>query len=197
MTTSTRINILRCTYVHLRLFHLKLHSTLRVFNKGLLTQNATWCQNRGCICISSIKENIWSNPHASSIHPVIQRSTIILWTELFSKKRREKIQGENFNLSSSTVVFPHFYKNYKILFEYSVFYSVSTQSPTVNSIYRINSTRNTTTTRLTPCRLLPATVPRVSKHSTRQNKAPGYPTVFQAYTALAGFQLILPGRIAS
>ena len=32
--------------------------------------------------------------------------TIILWTELFPKKRREKIQGENFNLSSSTVVFP-------------------------------------------------------------------------------------------
>ena len=40
------------------------------------------------------KENIWSNPHASSIHPVIQTSTIILWTELFPKKRREKIQGE-------------------------------------------------------------------------------------------------------
>ena len=29
--------------------------TLRVFNKGLLTQNATWCQNRGCICISSVR----------------------------------------------------------------------------------------------------------------------------------------------
>ena len=30
VTTSTRINILQCTYVHLRLFHSKLHSTLRV-----------------------------------------------------------------------------------------------------------------------------------------------------------------------
>ena len=56
-----------------------------------------------------------------------------------------------------------------------------------NSAYRINSsTRNTTTTRLIPChpvqtstRHLPVTVPRVSKHSTRQNKAPGFPTVFQ------------------
>ena len=48
------------------------------------------------------KENIWSNPHASSIHPVIQTSTIILWTELFIKKRREKIRGENFNLHSSS-----------------------------------------------------------------------------------------------
>ena len=30
VTTSTRINILQCTYVHLRLFHSKLHSPLRV-----------------------------------------------------------------------------------------------------------------------------------------------------------------------
>ena len=57
------------------------------------------------------------------------------------------------------------------------------------STYRINSsTRNTTTTRLIPCRHLPATVPRVSKHSTRQNKAPGFPTAFQGHTAQAGFQ---------
>ena len=92
----------------------------------------------------------------------------------------------------NTVVFPHFYKNYistrntfpqelQDLFEYSVFYSVSTRNPATpsNSTYRINSsTRNTTTTRLIPChpvqintRHLPATVPRVSKHSTRQNPA--------------------------
>ena len=37
---------------------------------------------------------------------------------------------------------------------------------------------------------------RTSKHSTRQNKAPSYPTAFQAYTALAGFQLILPAETA-
>ena len=42
----------------------------------------------------------------------------------------------------------------------------------------------------------PTSVPRASKHSTWQNKAPGFPTAFQAHTALAGFQLILPGRIA-
>ena len=29
---------------------------------------------------------------------------------------------------------------------------------------------------------------RVSKHSTRQNKAPSFPTAFQGHTALAGFQ---------
>ena len=81
----------------------------------------------------------------------------------------------------NTVVFPHSYK----------IYSVSTRNPATpsNSAYRINSsTRNTTTTRLIPCRLLPATVPRVSKHSTRQNKAPGSPTAFQGHTAQAGFQ---------
>ena len=150
------------------------------------------------------KENIWSNPHASSIHPVIQTSTIILWTELFPKKRREKIQGENFNLSSSTVVFPQIIQELQDFFEYSVFYSVSTCNPATpsNSAYRINSsTRNTTTTRLIRChpmqistRHLPATVSCVSKHSTRQNKVPGLPTAFQGHTAHAGFQLILPGR---
>ena len=43
-------------------------------------------------------------------------------------------------------------------------------------------------------RHLPVTVPHASKHSTWQNKAPGFPTAFQAHTAQAGFQLILPGR---
>ena len=52
----------------------------------MLTQNATWCQNRGCICISSVRRTY------GRIH--IPASTIILWTELFPKKRREKIQGE-------------------------------------------------------------------------------------------------------
>ena len=41
------------------------------------------------------KENIWLNPQQfPAYNPVIQTRTIILWTELFPKKRREKIQGE-------------------------------------------------------------------------------------------------------
>ena len=57
-------------------------------------QNATWCQNRGCFCISSVRRT-YGRIHSSFLHtPVIQTSTIILWTELFPKKRREKIQGE-------------------------------------------------------------------------------------------------------
>ena len=89
----------------------------------------------------------------------------------------------------NTVVFPHFYKNYKISSKtvYSTVFPHAIQQlqvSTINSTYRINSsTRNTTTTRLIPCRLLPATVPLVSKHSTRQNKAPGSLTVFQGHTA--------------
>ena len=163
----------------------------------MLTQNATWCQNRGCICISSVRRT-YGRIHSSFLHtPVIQTSTIILWTELFPKKRREKIQGENFNLSSSTVVFPQIIQELQDFFEYSVFYSVSTCNPATpsNSAYRINSsTRNTTTTRLIPChpvqistRHLSATVSHVSKHSTWQNKAPGLPTAFQGHTAQAGF----------
>ena len=156
--------------------------TLRVILQGFVTQNATWCQNSGCICISSTRRTY------GRIHmlPVIQTSTIILWTELFPKKRREKIQGEI--LQS---IFE--YKNYKK-------YSISTRSPATpsNSAYRINSStripRNTTTTRLFPCRLLPATVPRVSKHSTRQNKASGPPYSIPRPYSTSRLPVILPGR---
>ena len=125
----------KCTYVHLYLFHSKsvqhVHSTL-----GLLTHNATWCQNRGCICISSIRRTYGRIHAISCIHPVIQTSTIILQTELFPKKRREKIQGEI--LQSSNTVFPH-------IIQHSTRTSVfSTRNPVIPckenySTYRINS----------------------------------------------------------
>ena len=60
----------------------------------------------------------------------------------------------------NTVVFPHFYKNYKISSNtvYSTVFPHAIQQlqvSTINSTYRINSsTRNTTTTRLIPCRSL-------------------------------------------
>ena len=81
---STRIN---SSSVHTYIF---VCFTLRVILQGFVTQNATWCQNRGCICISSTRRTY------GRIHmlPVIQTSTIILWTELFPKKKREKIQRE-------------------------------------------------------------------------------------------------------
>ena len=139
------------------------------------------------------KENIWSNPHASSIHPVIQTRTIILWTELFPKKRREKIQGEI--LQS---IFE--YSGVSTFLQELQFYTQSSRFPVIPcySTYRINSSpRNTTTTRLIPCRLLPATVPRVSKHSTRQNPAIRLPAPYSTPSAPHGtsrLPVILPGR---
>ena len=125
-------------------------------------------------------------------NPVIQTRIIILWTELFPKKRREKIQGEIlqsiFKYSGVSTIPTRTTRFLRIQCILAVFPHVNPATPS-NSPYRINSsTRNTTTTRLIPCRLLPATVPRVSKHSTQQNKAPGSPTAFQGHTAQAGFQ---------
>ena len=143
------------------------------------------------------KENIWSNPAVSCIHPVIQTSTIILQTELFPKKRREKIQGEILQSSSSTV-FPH---------RIHPFYTQSSKLPVIPcqdnySTYRINSTtRNLQeilqlqgSSRADQYKASSSDCSRASKYSTWQNKAPGSPTALQAHTAQAGFQLILPGR---
>ena len=78
----------------------------------------------------------------SCIHPDKYNNSV---NRIISKRRGERRSKERFfNLSSSTVVFPHSYKNY----------SVSTRNPATpnNSTYRINSSpRNTTTTRLIPC----------------------------------------------
>ena len=99
-----------------------------------------------------------------------------------------------------------------IFFEYS---GVSTYNPSIptrttvfphaiqqlqdNSTYRINSTtRNTTTTRLIPCRSLQGIFQQVfPMHPSILHgriRLPGFPTAFQADTAHAGFQLILPSR---
>ena len=63
--------------------------------------------------------------------PVIQTRIIILWSELFPKKRREKIQGEILQSIFEYSGVSTFYKNY----------SVSTRNPATpsNSTYRINS----------------------------------------------------------
>ena len=117
-------------------------STLLVILQGFVTQNATWCQNRGCICISSIRRT-YGRIHSSFLHPAyIQTSTIILWTELFPKKKREKIQGEILQSIFEYSGVSTFLQELQDSFEYSVFYSVSTRNPATpsNSAYRINST---------------------------------------------------------
>ena len=66
------------------------------------------------------------------------------------EEREDQIQGENFNLLRVQWCF-HTQSSHPVQRNYST--------------YRINSSspRNITTTRLIPCRLLPATAPRVSK----------------------------------
>ena len=122
-------------YIHTSVFvSFKTTFQLRSAN-GLLTNNSTWCQNRGCICISSTRRTYGRIHMHSAYIQSIQTSTIILKTELFPKKRREKIQGEILQSSSNTV-FPH---------RIHPFYTQSSKFPVIlcqdnYSTYRINST---------------------------------------------------------
>ena len=131
------------------------------------------------------KENIWPNPcsflHTSS-HPDKYKNNNSVNRELFPKKRREKISKERYFKDLIPA---------QIQECFQCFYTQSSNLQ-INSIYRINST--TRNTRLILCMHLPAVVPHVSKHSTRQNQGSKHPTVSQAPTVAAGFQLILPGR---
>ena len=53
-------------------------------------QYSTWCQNRGCICISSTRRTYRSNPAVSYIYPVIQTRNIILQTELILQEEGKR-----------------------------------------------------------------------------------------------------------
>ena len=165
-------------------------STLRVNLQGFVTQNATWCQNRGCICISSTRRTY------GRIHmlPVIQTRTIILCTELFPKEEEREDPRRDSSIYLRVQWCFHIPTRFLRI---QCILQCSTRNPATpsNSAYRINSsTRNTTTTRLIPCRLLPATVPCVSKHSTRQNKAPGLPHNIPRPYSTSRLPAILPGR---
>ena len=124
------------------------------------------------------KENIWSNPHASS-HPDKYNNSV---DRIISKEEEREDPRRELQSSSSTVVFP------QILQELQCFHTQSSHPVQRNySTYRINSS-SPRTTRLIPCRLLPATVPRAPSNSTRQAPAIRLPTAFQGHTAQAGFQ---------
>ena len=129
--------------------------------------------------------------------PVIQTRTIILCTELFPKKRREKIQGEILQSIFEYRVQWCFHiptRTTRIQCILQCFHTQSSKFPVIPcySTYRINSSPRTT--RLVPCRLLPATVPRVSKHSTRQNKASGPPYSIPRPYSTSRLPVILGGR---
>ena len=124
------------------------------------------------------KENIWSNPHASSIHPVIQTSTIILWTELFPKKRREKIQGEILQSIFEYSGVPHSYKIPSNTVYSTVFLHAIQQLQVIlhtelilpQEILQLQGS-----SRADQYKASSSDCSRVSKHSTRQNRAPGLP----------------------
>ena len=78
-------------------------------------QYSTWCQNRGCICISSTRRTYRSNPAVSCIHSVILDKKHHSASRINSSRRGE----ERFQYIFS-------------VFEYSVFYSISSVS-TCNS----------------------------------------------------------------
>ena len=128
------------------------------------------------------KENIWSNPQSCNNNSV---DRIISKEEEREDPRRD---SSIYLRVQNTVVFPHSYKNY----------SVSTRNPATpsNSTYRINSSTRILqeilqlqgSSRADHYKASSSNCPRVSKHSTRQNKAPGSLTVFQGHTAQAGFQ---------
>ena len=167
------------------------HSTL-----GLLTHNATWCQNRGCICISSTRRTYGRIHAVSCINPVIQTRTIILQTELFPKERREKIQGEilqrpqsSFQLESKSVS------------------SVSTCNPATTTTSLILHTelilpqeipKKYSNYKAHPVQIVrrhpPATVPRASKHSTQQKQGSKRPAVILGPYSTSRLPVILPGR---
>ena len=135
------------------------------------------------------KENIWSNPHSCNNNSV---DRIISKEEEREDPRRDssiylRVQW-CFHIPTRTTRF------LRIQCILQCFYTQSSKFPVIPcySTYRINSSPRTT--RLIPCRLLPATVPRVSKHSTRQNKAPGPPYSIPRPYSTSRLPVILPGR---
>ena len=194
---STRINSTNVHTYILRLFYIassiRIYILIDPFLQGFVTQNATWCQNRGCICISSTRRT-YGRIHSSFLHtPVIQR-TIILWSELFPKKRREKIQGEilqsifeysgvstNNTRTTRTTVFSHAIQPSRAI--------LHTELILLQEILQLQGS-----SRAHQYKASSSDCSHVSKHSTRQNKAPSLPTALQGHTAQAGSQLILPGR---
>ena len=82
----------------------------------MLTQNATWCQNRGCICISSIRRT-YGRIHIPANNNSVDR---IISKEEEREDPRRELQSI-FEYSGVST----FLQELQDFFEYSVFYSVS------------------------------------------------------------------------
>ena len=137
MTTSTRIN---SSSVHTYICVCFIRNYIPIpFSNGLLTNNSTWCQNRGCICISSVRRTYGRIHAVSCIHPSIL-NVQILQDRISKEEEREdprrelqsSFQLESKSVSSVSTCNPAFYKNYPVILCKENY-----------STYRINSsTRN-------------------------------------------------------
>ena len=146
------------------------------------------------------KENIWSNPQqfpASCIHP--NNNSV---DRIISKEEEREIQGEilqsifeyrysgvstynpflqelqrssNTVYSTRTTVFPHAIQQLQVI--------LHTELILLQEILQLQGS-----SRADQYKASSSDCSRVSKHSTWQNKAPGFPTAFQGHTAQAGFQ---------
>ena len=95
-------------------------------------------------------------PHTSS-HPEKHNNSVDRIIPKEEEREDPRRDSSIYLRVQNTVVFPHIKQELQDFFEYSVFYSISTCNPATPrySTYRINSSpRNTTTTRLIPCRLI-------------------------------------------
>ena len=140
------------------------------------------------------KENIWSNPHASCIHEDKYNNSVnrIISKEEEREDPRRELQS-SFQLKCKSVSIhstcnPASFQSSRV--KTTILHTELILLQEISKKYYNYKAHPMHTDRRHP----PTSVPHASKHSTRQNKAPGSPTAFQAHTAQAGFQLILPSR---
>ena len=78
VTTSTRINSSSVhMYICVCFIRNQYNTSSSIQHWVCWPNNATWCQNRGCICISSTRRTYRSNPADSYIHPsILNNSTM-------------------------------------------------------------------------------------------------------------------------
>ena len=138
------------------------------------------------------KENIWSNPQqfpASCIHPDKYNNSVN--RIIISKEEEREDPRRDSSIYLRVQWCFHIPTRITKIFEYSVFYSV------LHAIQQLQVILHTElillqelqgSSRADRYKASSSDCSRVSKHSTRQNKTPGFPTVFQGHTAQAGFQ---------
>ena len=129
----------------------------------------------------------------SCIHPDNNSVDRIISKE----EEREDIQGEILQSSSSTVVFPHIIHSTRTtVFPHTIQQSFQSSRAKKTILHTELILLQEFSKKYYNYKAPSSDCSHTSEHSTRQNKASSSPTAFQAYTAQAGFQLILPSRIA-